>query len=123
VLPVAIASGATRKDVTLILDRLRISELFSPIVTADKVTRSKPDPETYELAAEGLKVLHPQLSIERDGCLAIEDTAAGVESARGAGLRTLGLATTTDGSSLGRAERVLPSLGGLTIDRLRQWYR
>ncbi len=115
-MPIAIASGATRRDIDLILGRLELQDYFKTIVTADDVSRSKPDPETYRLAVS-------RLGLDPGVCLSIEDTAAGVASARGAGLMTLGLDTLGRPESLGQAMRVAASLEGVTLQTLRQWYR
>ena len=120
--PVAIASGATRRDIDLILGKLGLVGLFDPVITADMVSRSKPDPETYRLAARELAKRCSGTPIEPADCLAIEDTAAGVESARLAGLKTLGLATTMGEAFLRGADRVVSTLEGLTVPQLRQWF-
>lgn len=117
--PIAIASGATTRDITLILGRLGLSHLFKTIVTADMVTRSKPDPASYAMAVNLLGVATPGLMPSQ--CLAIEDTAAGLESARGAGLFTVGVTTTGPASKLHRAHRVIDGFAGLTMDQLRTW--
>ena len=64
----------------------------------------------------------PDLNLKPDECLAIEDTAAGIEAARGAGLMTLGISTTGPASLLSRAHRVSPGLEGVTLEQLRKWY-
>lgn len=121
-LPVAIASGATRRDIDLILGGLGVDHLFATIVTADLVHRSKPDPETYSLAVRQLADLHPDRTLTPADCLAIEDTAAGIESARAAGLHVLAVANTGPAASLGRAHRVVDSLGDVDLDRLHRWF-
>ena len=113
--PMAIASGATRADIELMLHKLGRRDRFDIIVTADDVARSKPDPASYALAAE-------RLGVAPGSCLAIEDTAAGLASAAAAGLQTLALTTTTDADALTQAARVLPDLSGVTLDQLRGWY-
>ena len=120
--PIAIASGATREDIELILGKLGIGPRFSTIVTASDVPRSKPDPMTYRIAFENLRTKHPSLTLDPANTLAIEDTAAGIESARGAGLHTLGLTTTTDGANLGRAHRVIQGFDSLSLDQIQQWF-
>ena len=121
-MPLAIASGATRADIDLILDALELQGRFDPIVTADDVRRSKPDSETYVKAVSRLSGLHSDLNLLPGHCLAIEDTAAGLESARGAGLWTLGLATTGSADRLSSAHRVIDSLEEVSIDILQQWF-
>lgn len=115
--PVAISSGALLGDIELILPALGRGDLkskFAAIVTADDVAHSKPDPTSYLLAAE-------RLAITPMHCLAIEDTPAGLISARDAGMKTLGLATTYAADRLD-ADRVVESLEGLTIDTLRELF-
>jgi beta-phosphoglucomutase len=121
-LPLAIASGATRRDIDLILGKLGLGGRFDPIVSADLVHRSKPHPQTYALAAEGLAKRRPELKIAPGDCVAVEDTAAGIESARGAGLWTLAVTNSHQAAELHRAHRVVKGLGGLGLDQLRTWF-
>lgn len=121
-MPIAIASGALQSDIAMILDRLGRREAFEVVVTADQVARSKPDPQSYALAVQRLAALHPELALEPGDCLAIEDTVAGLASARGAGLRTLGVTTTSAADQLDGAERVVEGLAGLTVEQLRAWF-
>lgn len=122
-LPLAISSGAKKADIDLILDGLGLAGRFDPIIASDDVFQSKPDPQCYRLAVEGLVARHPQLGLRPDNCLAIEDTPAGLRAARNAGLWTLGLTTNLPAENLYLAHRIAPSFVGLTLDRVRQWYR
>lgn len=121
-LPIAIASGASRRDIELILDKLGLAPLFKVIVSADDVAKSKPDPQTYADAVTQLAAAHPDAGITPETCVAIEDTDAGIQSARGAGLQALGLTTTAGAEALQRAHRVEPSFVGLTVDKLHEWF-
>ncbi len=121
-LPVAIASGATRADIDLMLGALGLAHHFPVVVSADDVARSKPDPTSYALAVERLAAYHPDADLQPGHCLAIEDTAAGLASARGAGLMTLGLTTTGPAAALTEADRVIDHLEGVTLEQLRAWY-
>ncbi len=121
-IPIAIGSGATTMDIELMLDSISKRDRFEIIVSADHVSRSKPDPTTYRMAVEQLADKHPTLDLTPGSCLAIEDTAAGIESARGAGLMTLGIATTGPASTLRRAHRVEPGLEGVTLAKLHEWF-
>lgn len=114
-LRLAIASGATQRDIDLILGKLGLTGRFETIVTADDVKRSKPDPQSYALAVR-------RLGVAPNTALAIEDTAAGIESARGAGLWTLGLASSGPASLLRRAHRVVETLEGLSVVQLQSWF-
>lgn len=119
--PIAICSGATRFDIDLIVQRLRLQDRFQTIVSADDVERSKPHPASYALAVERLAAQHAQLDLRPGECLAIEDTAAGLRSARDAGLYTVGLASTGPRELLRDAHRVIDSFDQITIDVVRQW--
>jgi HAD superfamily hydrolase (TIGR01509 family) len=121
-IPIAIGSGATTMDIELMLDSIGRRDRFEIIVSADHVSRSKPDPATYRMAVQQLAEKHTGLELAVGDCLAIEDTAAGIESARGAGLMTLGIATTGPASALSRAHRVEPGLQGVTLAKLREWF-
>lgn len=121
-IPIAIASGATTLDIELMLKSLNRLDRFEIIVSADHVRRSKPDPTTYRMAYEKLAEKHPEQALLPENCLAIEDTAAGIESANGAGLLTLGITTTGPAAALSRANRVEAGLEGLTLATLRTWF-
>ena len=80
----AIASAAPRENVDVVLEALSATHLFQSIVSADDVHRGKPDPEVYLIAASRLGA-PPARSI------VVEDAAAGVEGARRAGMRSIGI--------------------------------
>jgi HAD superfamily hydrolase (TIGR01509 family) len=121
-MPIAIASGATALDIDLIIRGLRLRDCFEVIVAADHVRQSKPHPQTYALAVEQLAARHNGLDLTAAHCLAIEDTAFGIQSARAAGLLTLGLATTGPAENLHQAHRVEPSLAGVSLSQLHHWF-
>ena len=122
-LPLAVASGATRRDVLQILDALGRRDRFEAIVTADDVARSKPDPQSYADAVAQLSRRHGELAIEPGACLAIEDTTTGLASARDAGLRTLAVTNTERYEALdAAAERVIGSLADINLATLQAWY-
>jgi HAD superfamily hydrolase (TIGR01509 family) len=81
-IPMAVVSGGPRSAVLASLDAVGITGLFDVIVTVTDVAHGKPEPDVYLKAIEDLGV-----SAER--CVAYEDTGSGIESARGAGIRTI----------------------------------
>jgi beta-phosphoglucomutase len=113
-LPLAIGSGALHGEIELILRLFSLEKEFHAIVAADDVMRSKPDPETYRKAMESLGALVPD--IEPSRCIVIEDTAAGLQAGRRAGMVTIGVATTHHAASL-EADLVVDSLQ--SVDRAR----
>ncbi len=121
-MPVAIATGSSRRDLTTVLARLGLGERFAVTVCADDVSRSKPDPQTYRRAVERLSAARPEMQLKPEQCLAIEDTPGGIESARGAGLRVLGLTTTCPADRLLRAHRLAADFRELSMAVLREWF-
>jgi len=103
---IAICTGAVRSDVLPLLENFGVLDLFDAIVTADDVSRSKPDPASYALAAK-------EVGEEPRHCLAVEDTVGGLMSARGAGCACLAVAQTQPAERLSEyADLVLPDIRG-----------
>jgi sugar-phosphatase len=103
----AIVTSGTRAVATL---RIRYTGLPMPrvLVCADEITRGKPDPEGYLTAAA-------RLGRAPADCVVIEDTPAGLDAARAAGMRSIGIAGTYPASAL-IADLVVPSLSALPAD-------
>jgi beta-phosphoglucomutase len=80
----AIASSAPRLNVETMLRVLGIVEDFDAVVSAEDVTVGKPDPQVF-LKAAG------KLGVPPSSCVVVEDAAAGVEAARRAGMRSIGV--------------------------------
>ena len=111
-IPIAIGSGATRADIALMLGLIGCTDAFPIVVAADDVARSKPDPETYRRACAALGVA-PERAV------AIEDTPAGLASARAAGMATVAVATSFDAATLQpHADRVFTGPDQLTPELL-----
>jgi len=77
---VAIATGSSRQSVQPVMERLGLQP--DALATAEDVTRGKPNPDLFLLAAERLGVA------PRD-CIVVEDSDVGIEAARRAGMRSL----------------------------------
>jgi len=107
-LPIALCSGALREDILPILRNLGIEGSFSVIVTAEDTKKSKPDPAPYKLALKKLGVENAATAI------AIEDTPAGIISAKGAGLKVLAVTNSYDRKYLHEADAVTDSLENVT---------
>ena len=83
---------------------------FERMITADKITKSKPDPECYLLAAK-------ELQMETNVCCVFEDSFAGIEAGRNARMKVVGLATTNPEEKIqGMVDRVLSDFTGYTYD-------
>lgn len=80
----AIASSAPRANIDAVLEALSATHIFQAIVSAEDVHRGKPDPEVFLTAAS-------QVGVPPDRCIVVEDAVAGVQGARSAGMKSIGV--------------------------------
>jgi beta-phosphoglucomutase-like phosphatase (HAD superfamily) len=106
--PIAIASGALGHEIRRVLDRANLSRHFVAIVAAEDTPHSKPAPDPYLRAVALLRRAAGPL--DPFECVAVEDSRWGLESARAAGLRTIGVAHTYDADALRPADLIIPSM-------------
>jgi beta-phosphoglucomutase len=107
--PCAVATSASRYDADRLLGRTGLRDRFDIVVTAEDVRRGKPDPEVYLRAAGGL-------GISPGECLVFEDAVVGVQAARSAGMRVIGVSTAHTETELlaAGAERAIEHFEGVT---------
>jgi beta-phosphoglucomutase len=105
--PMAVASCGGMARVHHLLSRLRLREYFAVVVTGDEVTLGKPDPEIFNKAARHLQV-HPAESI------VFEDSVSGIQGAKAAGMKCVGIGDRHLAPDLLRAgaDYVLPNFSG-----------
>jgi beta-phosphoglucomutase len=94
----AINSGALRVEIETILKKDHLQNYFKTIVSANDISHSKPHPEGYLLAFEKLKQFDANLT--KQDCLVLEDTPAGIASAKAAGLAVVGIANSVTAAEL-----------------------
>ncbi|HKG48004.1 MAG TPA: HAD family phosphatase [Pyrinomonadaceae bacterium] len=119
-----LVSMANLVEVTYVFQHANLTPLFSVIVTAEDASVCKPAPECY---LAGLTKLNEKRQQERElpllasECLAIEDSPPGIESARAAGMRTLGVTNTVSDEALrsAGADVVTKSLADWTVDAVK----
>jgi beta-phosphoglucomutase len=109
--PVAVVSAALRDEIEPVLRAAGILELFSVVLSQDDVTRGKPDPQPYLLAAERLGVPPGEL-------LVFEDTDVGVASAKAAGARVVGLTRTLGAKRMAEADELVERIDVAVLERL-----
>ena len=101
---VGLASSSRAPFVERVLARLGIADVFAARATGDEVSRGKPDPELYVLAAA-------RLAIDPATAFAIEDTPAGAAAAKAAGMTVIAIPNAhTRGLDLGAADAVVADL-------------
>jgi HAD superfamily hydrolase (TIGR01509 family) len=120
-LPLAIASGALGDEIRHVLRREQLTGYFRAIVSAEDTPVSKPAPDPY-LRAVALLAGALGEPLRAADCVALEDSPWGLQSARAAGLRTVGVAQTYAQTDL-EADLVIPSLDALDVGELARLFR
>lgn len=121
--PIAINSGALRPEIVYSLNRMGVIDRVQAIVSAEDATNGKPDPEGYLLALDALRSAIGE-DLEAAHCLVFEDSLAGIQSAKGAGMWAVGVSNTYDEPSLrgAGADSVIPGLENLTPDWIERMF-
>ncbi len=101
-LPLALASNSPRRLVDAALTSAGLTDVFDVVVTSDDVASSKPAPDIYLLVCERLGVAPEQV-------LALEDSSAGVASAKAAGLACIAVPQFAE-TDVAAADRIIDSL-------------
>jgi beta-phosphoglucomutase len=103
---VAVASNS--RNAKTIIEQSKIKDFLDTIVDGYDIKNSKPDPEVFLLAAKNV-------GIPPSECLVVEDAVAGIESARRAGMKALGIGTK---ERLPNVDVVIPDLSAISVDDL-----
>ena len=104
---IQLALGSASQNATKVLSKIGMEGAFDSVVDGTRTTRSKPDPQVFEMAAS-------DLGLDPKDCVVIEDAPAGIEAALAGGFRTIGLG---DPVVLAQAHRVIASLKELSLDQ------
>jgi len=103
---VQIAVGSVSKNAPAILQRTGLLPLIDKVSCGLDITRSKPDPQVFLIAAE-------KLALKQEYCLVVEDSDAGIQAAKAAGMKSLALGPAKENSS---ADYHAISLADFSID-------
>jgi beta-phosphoglucomutase len=109
----AIGSSGPRENIALSLEKLGRPEKFTAVVTGADVTRGKPDPQVFQIAAS-------RLHVPAARCAVVEDAVHGVEAANRAGMASIGLTGTVGRDRLAAAKLVVDSLWELSPKVIRR---
>jgi HAD superfamily hydrolase (TIGR01509 family) len=108
--PLGVASSSNRELIDLVLERSGLDRYFRATVSSEEVARGKPAPDVYLEACRRLDVAPTRAA-------AVEDSHAGIRSAKAAGMRVVAIPNPTfppGDDALADADVVLPSLADLT---------
>jgi HAD superfamily hydrolase (TIGR01509 family) len=108
-IPMAVATSSRRRYFNFIMDGLQIRSYFSAVVTAEDISKGKPDPEIYRKAAE---LLH----VSPTNCLAFEDSLSGIRAGQAAGMYVVAITTTHTKDELSLANSIITSFNDFSID-------
>ena len=109
-IPMAVASSASSENIDFIIDALHIRSFFHSLVSGANIP-GKPDPAVFLSAAQ-------HLGLPPTSCIVIEDSIAGVEAARRAGMKCIAVTTTNPAHALTAADLVVSSLLELNQENL-----
>ena len=117
--PLAIASGALRREIVRVLERERLAEFFVALVSAEDTASSKPAPDPY-LRAVNLLASATGTPLQPGECVAVEDSRWGIESARAAGLMTIAITHSYPADTFAEAGAIIGHLDRLTAEFLNK---
>lgn len=109
---IRIALGSASKNAETILKNTGLLHQFDIIVDGNKITKAKPDPQVFLLAAGSLLV-------KPEECIVFEDAGAGIEAAVNAGMHSVGIGNP---AWLHQADIVVPTLKDISIDKLNNLF-
>jgi beta-phosphoglucomutase len=107
----AIGTSAPLSNVDFTLSRTGTRKYFNIILNDTYVTHSKPHPEIYVKCAQALGLPNRQ-------CIVIEDSLSGVEAAKAAGSKVIGITTTHPAHELSHCDLVIDDFDGLTVEKI-----
>jgi beta-phosphoglucomutase len=103
----AMGVGSSSKNAPFILEKLGLASRFAAVIDGNGVKNTKPDPEVFLNAAHQLHVLP-------ENCLVVEDAPSGIQAAKAAGMKVVGV-----GHDLAEADLCVSSLVGLGWDQIQ----
>ena len=111
-IPCCVGSSTPRLNITTALSLLGWEIYFPKIIAAEDVSKGKPDPQVFLLAAQ-------KLHLSPDRCIVFEDALVGIQAAKAGGMKVVAVATTHPASELTEADLVVDRLDELLIAQLK----
>ncbi|MFH1645056.1 MAG: HAD-IA family hydrolase, partial [Candidatus Omnitrophota bacterium] len=110
-----VAFASSSKNCKRILKRVGIIDLADTIIDGNDLTKGKPDPQIFQLAAKALKC-------EAKDCAVFEDALLGVEASKNAGMVSVGIDRYNEPSRLNKADIVINDLAELSLNKLEELF-
>jgi len=108
----AVGSSGPLANIKLILAALGATDVIQTIVSGDDVTSGKPDPQVFTLACE-------KLDVDPKRCVVIEDAPVGIDAARAAGTKSIGVCLYHPPATLSGADLIVEQLSDLTVEAIQ----
>lgn len=122
--PLAVASGARKHEVAMILESAGIRPYFEVMITSDDVTNGKPNPESFLKAVEGLNASGKRhTAIRPEECVVIEDSVQCIGAVHSLGMKCVAVATSYPAFELKAADLVVPSISALRVSQLEDLFQ
>ena len=116
--PLAVCSGALHEEIELAARTMGVLDCFGVVVAATDVHHGKPDPEGYRLTLDRLGRKTGR-KLAAAACVVVEDSPAGIEAAKAAGMKVLAVTNSYAPDALMQANRIVASLADITLPDLR----
>ena len=110
-IPCGIGSSAPPENISFIIEHFQIRKYFQSTVNGNQVVKGKPNPEVY------LKVAK-EIGISPEKCVVFEDALSGIQAAKSAGMKTIGVATTHLEHELSHTDMVIKNFLDLSIEKI-----
>lgn len=104
----AVGSSGPPENVELLLNSLKVKKYFDVIITAAEVSKSKPEPDVFLIAAK-------KVNVKPENCIVIEDAPVGIEAAKRADMKSIAITTTHDKNELSSADLIVKDLSFVSI--------
>jgi len=114
-IPCCVGSSTPRLNIATALELLGLEDYFPLIIAAEDVSKGKPDPQVFLLAARRLNLAPAQ-------CIVFEDALAGIQAAKAGGMKVVAVTTTHPASELTEADLVVDRLDALSIAQLKAFF-
>jgi beta-phosphoglucomutase len=108
-----VATSSKRELMEFVINKFAMKELFDELVCTNDITRSKPDPEIFQVCAS-------RLGVDSENCIVVEDSINGIKGANTAGMFSLGLTTTFNKDELHEADQVIDRFDEINAQYLKQ---
>ncbi len=114
-IPIACGSNAYMKNIDFILDGLSLRKYFSAAISGTEVAKPKPSPDVYLEAAKKIGVLP-------ENCVVFEDSLTGVQAAKAAGMKVVGVASSFSHEELSHTDFIINDFTEIDIQKIRTFF-